>query len=78
MMKSNRDKSSVLLELALRAYALGKSTTVWYGGEAFFGRKRCAGTRSCPYAAANVTRSIRQYGELSSTISDFGVSGVRS
>ncbi len=78
MMKSNRDRSSVLLEVAPRAYALGKSTIVWYGGDAFFGRKRCAGTRSCPYAAAMETRSNRQYGELSSTFSDFGASGVRS
>ena len=77
-MKSKRDKSSLLLEPALRAYALGKSTTVWYGGDAFFGRNRCAGTRSRPYAAAKLTASRRQYGELSSTLSIFGVSGDRS
>jgi hypothetical protein len=35
----------------------GKRTTVWYGGRVFLGRKRCAITRSPPYAAAKLTFS---------------------
>ena len=34
--------------------------TVWYGGDAFFGRNRCAGTRSPAYAASKLTVSLRQ------------------